>query len=146
MLGKYEKSLFSVIKSLCFCQSGKLCMSSENTAVYTSMIVVNTLHSMHVWFWVIFGHCVFRNCIVVKCFLWGYGSNLSAVLQKRAIWMLKEQEARNMRLPSNLLSCACLLYEILTSSLSLFRGPTLSAGFVLGLTVVFIACFSFWCY
>lgn len=26
--------------------------------------------------------------------------------------MPKEQEARNMRLPSNLLSCACLLYEI----------------------------------
>ena len=48
MLGKYEKSLFSVIKSLYFWQSGKLCMSSENTAVYTSMIVVNTLHSMNV--------------------------------------------------------------------------------------------------
>lgn len=48
MLGEYEKSLFSVIKSLYFCQSKKLCMYSENIAVYSSMIVVNTLHSMHV--------------------------------------------------------------------------------------------------
>lgn len=48
MLEKYEKSLFSVIKSLYFCQSGKVCMYSKNIAVYTSMIVVNTLHSMHV--------------------------------------------------------------------------------------------------
>lgn len=36
-IGKYEKSLFSVIKPSCFCKSRKLCISCKNTALQWSL-------------------------------------------------------------------------------------------------------------
>lgn len=155
MLGKYEKFLFSVIKSLYFCQSGKVWMYSKNTAVYSSMIVVNILHSMHVWFWVNFVHYVFRNCIVVICFMPSPqgGTELKfecCVIEKSHLNAQRIGSTQYEKTKQPFKLCMFSFMKYLTSSLSLLWGPTLSAGFVcapaLGITVVFIACFSFWCY
>ena len=38
VIGKYEKSLFSVIKPSCFCKSSKLCIYYKNTAVHYRIV------------------------------------------------------------------------------------------------------------